>query len=275
MNATQPQGDPEALDTGLRLVIPGRREPAAAGWTWIAQGWKLFAKAPLMWVISMVVLFVLALVMNVVPFLGTLLFQVLQPVIAGGFVVACRSLETGGEFEFEHLFAGFTRRFAPLAILGALLMVAMLAIVLVFALFAGFAVLGAFMAGDAVAVEAAIAASVGTILLGTLVMLALVVPLAAAAWFAPALVVMHDVKPLQALRESFFASFRNFVPFLVYGLVLLVALVIAMIPFGLGMLVWIPLLIASTYVAYRRIFTEDAGVAAVASTPPPPMAQES
>lgn len=274
MNATQPH-DPEPLDAGLRLVMPGRREAAGAGWTWIVQGWRLFARAPLMWVISMVVVFVLAIALNLVPVLGTLLFQVLQPVIAGGFVVACRSLETGEEFEFEHLFAGFTRRFGPLAILGALLMVAMLAIVLVFALFAGFAVLAAFLAGDAGAVEAAIAASVGTILLGTLVMLALIVPLAAAAWFAPALVVMHDVKPLAAMRASFFACFRNFVPFLVYSLVLLVALVVALIPFGLGMLVWIPLLIASTYVAYRRIFTEDEVSTVASHSPPPPaMAQQ-
>ena len=27
---------------------------------------------------------------------------------------------------------------------------------------------------------------------------------------------------------------------------------------GLGLLVWVPLTIASTYVAYRRIYTEDA-----------------
>jgi uncharacterized membrane protein len=48
------------------------------------------------------------------------------------------------------------------------------------------------------------------------------------------------------------------VPFLVYGIVMLLFAFIAMIPFGLGFLVWIPLTIASTYVAYRHIFTEGA-----------------
>lgn len=265
MNAAQVQdASPEALDRGLKLVVPGKQESAGDGWTWIAEGWKLFAKAPLMWIISIVIMFVIALVVSIVPFIGTLAFQVIQAVLVGGLVVACRSLETGGEFELEHLFAGFTKRFVPLAIVGLLVLVGWIVILLIFAVFVGFSILGALMTADPEAAYAAVAASIGSILLGTLVMLGLMVPLLAAYWFAPALVMMHDMKPLAAMRESFFASFRNFVPFLVYGIVMFVALLIAMIPFGLGLLVWAPLAIASTYVAYRRIFTEEMA----AATPP-------
>ena len=63
---------------------------------------------------------------------------------------------------------------------------------------------------------------------------------------------------MAALKESFFGSFRNFVPFLVYGIIMTVLAIIAAIPFGLGMLVWVPLAITSTYAAYRAIFTEPA-----------------
>lgn len=250
------------LDAGLKLVLPGKGESAGAGWTWIAQGWTLFAKAPLMWVISMVILFVVMIAVNLVPLLGALAFQVVQAVFVGGLMVACRSLETGGDFDLEHLFAGFRKRFIPLAVVGLLLLVGWVVIMLVFGLFVGFSVVGAFLTGDPEAVMASIMASMGVILLGTLVMLGLSVPLMAAYWFAPALVMMHDMKPLAAMKASFFACFRNFVPFLVYGLVMFVALIVAMIPFGLGMLVWLPLAITSTYVAYRGIFTEDEVVAA-------------
>ena len=58
-------------------------------------------------------------------------------------------------------------------------------------------------------------------------------------------------------KASFLACIRNFVPFIVYGLIMMVAAVVAMIPFGLGMLVWMPVAITSTYVAYRRIFTSS------------------
>jgi uncharacterized membrane protein len=47
------------------------------------------------------------------------------------------------------------------------------------------------------------------------------------------------------------------VPFLLYGVVMLVGAIVAAIPFGLGFLIWVPVAIASTYVAYRQIFTED------------------
>jgi uncharacterized membrane protein len=92
-------------------------------------------------------------------------------------------------------------------------------------------------------------------------MLALFVPVMAAYWFAPALVMMHDMPPVDAMKASFFGCFRNFVPFLLYGLVMFVGAIVAVIPFGLGMLVWVPVAIASSYVGYRQIFTEEAAAA--------------
>jgi uncharacterized membrane protein len=248
----------EALDQGLELVVPGRREAVSDSWTWVVEGWKLFARAPLMWIVAIVIIFVLAIVVGIVPFIGSLAFQVMQPVLAGGLVVACRSLETGGEFELEHVFAGFSKRFGPLVIVGLLLLAGWIAIMLVFAVVAGFSLLGAFMSGNQDAVLTAISESMLAIVFGVLLMLALMVPLLAAYWFAPALVMMHDMRPIAAMKASFFACIRNFVPFIVYGLIMLVALVVAVIPFGLGMLVWMPLAITSTYVAYRRIFTTGA-----------------
>ncbi|HEX7465582.1 MAG TPA: hypothetical protein VF309_03000, partial [Usitatibacter sp.] len=55
---------------------------------------------------------------------------------------------------------------------------------------------------------------------------------------------------------------RNFIPFLLYGIVMLVLCVAAVIPIGLGLLVWIPLSVTSTYAAYRDIFTKDSRPAA-------------
>lgn len=240
---------------GLGLVLPGRAAPAGAGWDWVAQGWALFVRAPLMWILSVVVLVVVMLVVNIVPLLGTLAFQLLQPVITAGFMAGCRSLETGGEFEIEHLTAGFSQRFVPLLIVGALTMLGWLAILLVFMGFVGFSLLAAFATGDPNAIASSLAASAMAILAGTLVAALMAVPLMAAYWFAPALVLLNGMEPVAAMKASFSACLRNVLPFLVYGLVMLAGAVVATIPFGLGYLVWIPLAIASTYAAYRRIFT--------------------
>ena len=75
-----------------------------------------------------------------------------------------------------------------------------------------------------------------------------------ALWFAPALVVLRGAAPVAAIKESFSACLKNFVPFLIYGIVLLVLGIVAAIPLGLGWLVLGPVVIASVYVAYRDIF---------------------
>lgn len=247
-----------------RLALPSRRNSAGAGWDWIAAGWKLFMRAPLMWIISIVLLFIAALVVSLIPILGHLVFQLLQAVIAGGFMVACHSLSRGGDFELEHLLAGFKRNFVNLLLLGVFLVVGGLVILLVLAMFVGFTVLAAVIGGGSEEqIIATIGASAMTMLLGGLVSLALTIPLLAAYWFAPALVILNDMPPLAALKESFIGSFRNFIPFLVYGIVMSVFAILAVIPFGLGFLVWIPLAIASTYTAYRAIFTEPGDEPAV------------
>lgn len=250
--------DAAAAETGhgLVLVLPGRTASIGSGWEWIVQGWGLFARAPLMWVISIVVLVVSMVAVSLVPIVGSLVFQVLQPVFGGGFMVGCRSLERNDDFEIEHLLAGFTRRFVPLMVVGLIALAGYIAILLVFMAFVGLSILGALLTGDADAVMAAVAASAMALALGALACFALMVPLVAATWFAPALVMLNGMAPVAAMKASFFGCMRNFLPFLVYSVVMLVAAIIAVIPFGLGMLVWIPLLIASTYAAYREIFTE-------------------
>ena len=53
-----PRPGPAANDPGTAaLVMPGRRVRAGAGVDWIADGWRLFRKASLMWIVFLVLLF--------------------------------------------------------------------------------------------------------------------------------------------------------------------------------------------------------------------------
>jgi uncharacterized membrane protein len=240
-----------------KLILPGESLPAGAGMNWISEGWKLFTRAPLMWIVLLVLVFIAAVVVSFVPIIGSLAFQILSPVIAGGFVLGCFSLENNGELELDHAIAGFKRNFAGLAVVGVIYVVGMIVLVLIFAVFVGASLIPALlMGGDPDTALAALSAGGGALLLGTLVVTALSVLLFAAYWFAPALVVMHGLGAIEAMKASFFACFRNFVPFLVYGVIMFLLSIVAIIPFGLGMLVWVPVMITSTYIAYRQIFTE-------------------
>lgn len=90
--------------------------------------------------------------------------------------------------------------------------------------------------------------------LALLIVLGAMLPLIMAYWFAPALVLFHDMKALDAMRLSFSACLRNVLPFLIYGVISAVLLVLAMIPLGLGLLVMIPTMTASLYISYKDIF---------------------
>lgn len=261
------QADATALEGAPPVTVPGRRVAPGMSWTWIAQGWRLFARAPLMWIIAMVVVFVAMIVVGIIPLLGAIVMPLLQTLFFGGFMYACLSLDRGGEFELEHLFAGFSRRFVPLLLVGALYMLGTIAIMLVMMAFVGVSIIPAIMSGDTQAATAAMAASVGMLMLGGLVALGLTVPLMAAFWFAPALVMINDMAPVAAMKASFFACFRNFIPFILYGIIMTVLAIFAMIPIFLGLLVWVPVLIASVYTGYRSIFTSTPASTQPAATP--------
>jgi uncharacterized membrane protein len=96
--------------------------------------------------------------------------------------------------------------------------------------------------------------SIVSVMIAGLLVAALSVPLYMATWFAPALIVLNDVAPMDALKASFFACLRNWIPFTVYSVVLLVLGLLAAIPLGLGYLVLVPVLAASIYTAYRDLF---------------------
>ena len=261
MGATQTEwNSPEGTSPPLTLARPSRSFPVGEGWAWIPQGWKLFTRAPFMWILATLILFIAYLVFAIVPF-GTLVFDVLSAAIGAGFVVACRSLEQGADFELEHLFAGFRTRFGSLVVVGAVVTVGSVAIALACAAIVGFSVFvplaTAINSGDPHTIWTSVVGASTTMALAVLVALALLLPLIAAYWFAPALIIMNGLGPGEAMKQSLVGCIRNFVPFLWYGVVMLVFSIIAAIPVFLGYFVLVPLMITSTYAAYRRIFTQD------------------
>ena len=238
------------------LVMPGRRVRAAAGVDWVADAWRLFRKAVLMWIVFLVIYFLVNVGLGLVPWVGMWLGSLVAPLLMGGIALGCRSLETGGELEFEHLLAGFRRNTGPLFAIGVIYVVGELALIAIFALFAGTVFLTALFRGDEAAILNALPEDLLRLALGGLVVAALAIPLVAAYWFAPALAMLHGVPALPAMKASLMACLRNAVPMLVYGLVMLALLVPVVLTLGLGLIVWVPLLLATVYTSYRSIFTE-------------------
>lgn len=244
--------DPAAAAQG-KFIPGGRAVAAGQGWSWIAQSWDLFKRQPGLWIGVSITLFVILLVLALIPLLGPLANSLLWPVLSAGLLIGCRALAEGGRLEFGHLFAGFRERFGTLIAVGAISLGISFAIGILVALVMGLGMFTMFGGGPG---PDAPPEAMMTMALAVLVMFALLLPLVMALWFAPALVVFHERGPVEAMKESFVGCLKNIVPFLVYGLIGLVFMVLASIPLGLGWLVLGPVLIASVYASYRDIFLE-------------------
>ena len=228
----------------------GRAVSAGQGWTWIADGFGLFKKAPGTWIAQVLILFVILLVLAFIPLLGAVATFLVMPVFVGGLLLGCRRLEGGSELEVVQLFAGFKEKTANLIVVGALAIGGWIIVMLPLVAIVGAGALLGAMRGDA----AGAAALGGSVVLAWLVALALSVPIYMALWFAPALVVLRDMPPLEAIKASFLGCLKNILPFLVYSIVLMVLGIVAAIPLGLGWLVLGPTLVASVYISYRDIY---------------------
>ena len=263
MSTPNPYAAPKAPVADQAVAVPGnftpggRARPAGSGWTWIVEGWQLFMKAPGTWiaiaVIGLVIFIGFALLGRISPLLGNIASSLLAPVLAGGLMLGCRALDEGGALELGHLFAGFQAPFRRLIVVGAIYLALVLAIGLVVAVITG-ASLFAMFGGGAAQNPAVAGGALLTLGLGMLIGLALFVPVAMLIWFAPALVVLNQLAPVEALKQSWSGCVRNIVPFLIYGIVLFVLAIVASLPVMLGWLALGPVMVTSIYTSYRDIY---------------------
>ena len=233
------------------------RVPAAHGWAWIARGFWHWKQNPFAWILALVLWMVILVLTGLVPLAGFLVISLLGPVFMAGFAIGADAQEDGEPFSVGHLFAGFSRNFGQLVLVGLLYMLgSVLVMVVIGTMMVGaFTALGGIeaMQTDDPEVMMAVMSS-PSFYLAMLSGMALMIPLMMAFWFAPSLVALNDLSALSAMKLSFIGCIKNILPFLLYGLIALVLMLIAAIPFGLGLLILSPILIASIYAGYRDIY---------------------
>jgi uncharacterized membrane protein len=258
--STNPYAAPRAQVADETIVsgnfVPdGRGVPTGDGWDWISSAWSIFRARAGLWIAMVLVFGVILLALAVIPFVGQLALALLWPVFIAGFAMASRTIDEGREARFSELFSGFSHRFGALLGVGALSLV--VSIVLMFVVFAVAGISMASVMGPAATPDGLLAMGT-TLLLAFLIMTALMLPLFMATWFAAPLIAFHELGPVEAMKASFKGCLKNMLPFLLYGIVLLVASAVASIPFLLGWLVLAPVIAASVYTSYRDIYFSPA-----------------
>lgn len=234
-----------------RSVATGR------GVDWLSAGWQYFRASPGPWAGATLIWFVVMSVASMVPLINWAT-GILSPVFAAGFIAGCMHQDDGGPFRVDDLFAGFRKRTVPLLLVGLLQMVAIFIVVFIAGII-GAAVLFASVGLEVLDNPEMLADSGAAIaiLLVTLIAMLLFLPIAMGAWFAPALVMHGNKAPVEAVLLSLRGCMKNVMPFLPYGLLLILLTIPVVLTLGLGIILLAPVVNASIYVAYKDIFVHD------------------
>ena len=232
------------------LAAP-RSVDAGRGVSWWTDAWALFMRNPGMWIVLGLLMLVIYIVLSIIPLLGSLAASLAAPVFVASWLRAAQKVEAGGNLEIGDLFSAFQGdKLVPLIVVGAVVLVATVLFTLIVGALGFGAVVGAAGRGSATGVVAALGAGVLALIVG----LVFVFAVSTALWFAPALIVFRNLAPVDALKASIDASLKNIGPFVLFSIIYIVAAVVASIPFGLGWIVLVPVLLLTMSTSYRDVF---------------------
>jgi uncharacterized membrane protein len=231
-----------------------QRLQAGQGWQWIKQGYGLFMKAPLLWMVLLLICFIAVAGLSAIPVVGEPLASLLLPAVLVGLMVGCRAIEHGEELELAHLFSGFQKHTAHLITLGGIALVGQFLIFGLMMMLGATTLVGILSSGQPVhdpeVIRQAVAGAGFAILIGVTLFSILLM----AMQFAPMLVYFNDIAPVEAMKLSLRAFIANIGPMLVYGFVFILLAILASIPMMLGWLVLLPIMFTSLYACYSGIF---------------------
>ena len=242
---------------GPHFRVPAQSLSAGRGVEWIVRGWKLFTAAPGLWIVTLLLLLGIQIFLGFVPVIGSIAGVLLGPSFAVGVLAFAHRIAVDGNADLGELLAGFKNRLSALVLLGLLYFVMIFAVIVV-----GFILIFMFVGSTALAhmgnAEAMMSemTAVGPlpILLSALVILLMVALVVSAYFYAPALVFFAGQSAGAAMKASFAACWRNWLPLLVFGLLGLLMVVIGALPFGLGLLAVLPVLFAANYASFSDMF---------------------
>jgi len=233
----------------LEKPLEIRQVPAGNAWAWIVSGFNLFKANPAMWIIILVIYLAIIIPISLIPVIGSVVSTLLAPVFAAGMMWGCKALVLKQDLEINHLFEGFKKNTAQLIAVGGIYMVSLLAIAVLVVLSLDRGTMELLMKGQELSPDQASA-----MMLPILIAMLFIMPILMAYWYAPVLTGLHNLTAVDAMKLSFKACLKNMLPFLLYGLIFMAILVVAIIPFGLGLIVAVPVMMTSLYTSYADVF---------------------
>lgn len=257
-SVTNPYEPPEAelSDPADYDLEPGKVS-LGSGIHWLGRGFWHFKQNPLAWVGAIIVFILLSIVVSFIPLVGVLAINLFSPVIMAGFILGSHEQHEGGDFRVGHLFAGFSNNVGQLVLVGVIYLLGIMLIGASFGIIMGGTMAATGMADPNMDPEALMTLLGPGMTIMMLIAAALLTLLAMAYYYAPTLIAIEDLSAMKAMKLSMKACLKNWLAFIIYGLIVIVLFFIAAIPVFLGYLILIPVLQAAIYVSYRDIFRHE------------------
>jgi|GEM_PF-2037492 len=247
-------------EQNFHFTVPAASLAGSRGASWIGEGWDLFKASPAMWIVALLIWLGVQILFSLIPVLGSVASMLLGPSLAVGMLAFAHGISMEGKADLGALLAGFKDRLGALVVLALLYFVLLLVVigvggVIVFSLL-GSAVLSHTGSPEQM-VSALASGGLFPLLLLVLLVVALFALLLSAYLYAPGLVFFANQSAGAAMKQSFAACWRNWLPLLVTGLIAIAMLLIGALPFGLGLLIVLPILFAANYASFKDMFGQE------------------
>ncbi len=200
------------------------------GWQWVVSGWQTFLKSPVMWVVISLMYVVSLFVLNTIPVMGALLAGLLTPALLAGMLYGVLELEAGRELKPAHIFQAFQdqAKLIQLALLG----------LVTFAL---------------TLLQKAVIATELPQSLSLLIGLLLALVSACALLYGLPLVMMANQQAVDAVPKSLRACLEQPVAIGIFVALALLLFFLALLPLGLGLLIYLPVMIGAMRASYQQV----------------------
>ena len=227
--------------------------PANAGVGWIKQSFAIFIAQPAGWISLLACWMLMTLaIFVIIPVVGPALATMLQPGLFAGFMIAARDQEAGQPVTLSQLFAGLRFNGRALLTLGSITLLAEIMVVVILGLLGFPRTIPVETSGlpDMRAYLQLLEDKEWMVFAGLGMMMLIKTVL----WFATPLLAFHPMRAGHAIRWSFYAFIGNFLPMLLFGIMMSGIFFVAAMPWLLGLLVAMPLYAIAHYASYRQIF---------------------
>lgn len=255
------QDSPSYIDDNLvidnnhfGLRAEPRKCDIGRGLIWLVESFNIFKEKPLLWLGVTFSFTIVFLILNLIPIINLIASLLLFHFISGFIIISAQQKEDI-EPTFRDMFSALESHFVPLFILSVIYIAFNFIALIPLFVIAGFSFIDFFINNSDIGNFSA--SSFLLLMLGILIYFTMYIPIIMAVYMAPSLIVLHDIKTIDAIKMSFKGCIKNILPLTILGFLgLFLVILVSAFTLGLGLILLLPIMMISYYTCYRDIWSE-------------------